>query len=695
MDHSRDPFPALMIQLARETSGTPSIQESDDSLDTIPSGSEYEASSSPSPEPLRQSTRSRRITDQAPSTPVRPTRVRFSLGKTSQKHLPAASPTVSSDTPASVITRNRQTDTDPVNAKGRLKNATPAKDCFQETSGGHPRLSTALDSMNANSSPNDSTPSLDSDCSSQNRESSFVPGFNMDPPKPSTFSTSHGSSSGYDKASTSINPTSELPTTSASPRTHSSPDEAPFGYSGYRSPLRDYVFSTPPDPSTHPPRDPDLDPYMDPHQPYGSAVMSGITPFEDLNVLPSTFMYPGETSDNSNWITDPMGVYTPEEFERIIASEQEVLREMGDPHVDPPHMFSWEEQRCMRRRLAPDVLAAEMKAAVDAIEAENAGDERLQPGYWNSIGPPQHYPTEADAPGSSLTQHPPAQLEPDEPAHTESSSAQATSPDLREASEVPSQTLQSVEETFQVSAVKRARDSSPETKTSTSDLSTTASARTSVSVQRRSISSRVKTTSPSATSTSTCRRSQNEPVTPAPASTPSRRSLRISRKAELGTPAPQVTVSSRRLRSADVNPSSSARKIGKGNATPDSWETAPIADKMMSQMKETTTMSWGVITATWNDNRPVQDNIMTWRAVSKRWGRIKEKIGVWPGFDEVLLENLREFDSELNNDGFLQIADLVSAELGWEIPAAVCQRRYEFLKESDKLNLKGKGKARK
>ncbi|KAJ5501891.1 hypothetical protein N7463_004765 [Penicillium fimorum] len=146
MDHtSRDLFPALVTQLSRETSGTPSIQESDDSLNAranesptaagfvdpaasvhltiyrdneaassvpnpqIPSGSEYEASSSPSsPEAPRRNTRSRRITDQAPSTPVRPTQVRIFLGETSQEHLPAASPTVSSgNTPAFIITRNR------------------------------------------------------------------------------------------------------------------------------------------------------------------------------------------------------------------------------------------------------------------------------------------------------------------------------------------------------------------------------------------------------------------------------------------------------------------------------------------------------------------------------------------------------------------------------------------------------------
>ncbi|KAJ5373693.1 hypothetical protein N7517_005699 [Penicillium concentricum] len=839
MDHTtRDLFPALVIQLSREQSGTPSIQESNESLEAreareyespipagvvhpvasvhltdgdngpaspvpnqqIPSGSEYEASSSPpSPKSPRPIIRSHRITDQAPSTPVRPTRVRYFLGENSQKSLPAASPTgPSGNTASSVTTRNRQnTDTDSANAKGRPKNVTPIttpglkivvkkpydatldsrtdsksantkgrpKDVNPVTNTTTPRLKlvlkrprkatpdsrTASDFTNANNPPNNATPNaprrirlvinkkprqsimgsnpptvpldpvsneypsssanpgdqpsnIDSDqlkpTANTSVESSFVPGSHMDPPKSSTFSTSHRSSSEHDEASSSINPTSELPTTSASPRSRSSSGEAPFGYSGYRSPLRDYVFSTPPDPSTDPPRDPEPDPSMDhstapnmdPYQPYHPAVMSGITPFEDPNVLPSTFMYPDETPNN-NWTTDPMGVYTPEEFERIIASEQEVLREMSDPHADPPHVYAWEEQQRMRS-LAPDVLAAEMKAAIDEIEAANAGDESLQPGYWNSIGPPQPYPTEPDAPESSLTQHPPARLESDEPARTESSSAQDISPDPREMSEVPSQTLQSVEETYQASAVKHARHSSPKTKSSIPDLSTTASARTSISVQRRSTSSTVKTTSPPSTSTSTRRRSKNQPVTPAPASTSPRRSSRIN-KAELATPEAPITVSPRRLRSSDVNPSSSTKKFGKGNATPDSWETAPIADKMLSQMKETTTMSWVRITTAWNDNRAAEDDLMTWRALSKRWARIKEKIGVWPGFDHVLLDNLREFDSELDNDGFVQVAEFVSAELGWEIPAEVCQGRYEFLKSSGKLNLKGKGKARK
>ncbi|OQE36017.1 hypothetical protein PENCOP_c012G05812 [Penicillium coprophilum] len=537
-------------------------------------------------------------------------------------------------------------------------------------------------------------------------EFSFAPGSNMDPPKPRTFSTSHGSSSDYDEASTSINPTSELPASSASSKSRSSSGEAPFGYSGYRSPLRDLVFSTPPDPSTNPPMDPELnssmdasmDPYMDPYQPYDSGAMLGITSFEDPNVLPSAFMYSEEVIGSGNWTTDPISVYTPEKFEHIIASEQELLREMADPHADPPHVAAWEDQRRVERYINLNGLAADMKAVVKEMEAEHADDETLQPGYWNSIGPPKPYPTEPDAPDSSLPEHPPAHpptsFKFDEPAHTEFSSTQkATSADLRESSEVSSQTLQSVE-AYPDSAVKRVRHSSPKTKSSTSEQSTTASARTSASVQRRSASSRVKNPTPSSTSTTTRRRSKEQPVTPVPTSTSSRRRSRTSMKPELGTPEPPVTVSPRRLRSSGVKPSSSTKKIGKGNATPDSWETAPVADKMMSQMKETKT-SWMEITTTWNNNRPAEDDIMTWRALSKRWGRIKEKIGTWPGFDEVFLNTLREFDSEPDDNGFLQIADLVTAELGWEVSATACKNRYKTLKESGGINFKGKGRARK
>lgn len=62
---------------------------------------------------------------------------------------------------------------------------------------------------------------------------------------------------------------------------------------------------------------------------------------------------------------------------------------------------------------------------------------------------------------------------------------------------------------------------------------------------------------------------------------------------------------------------------------------------------------------------------------------------------DALLDTLREFDSKLDDKGFAQIALDVSIELGWEVSGAACQGRYEVLKESGKVNVKGKGRARK
>ncbi|KAJ5150422.1 uncharacterized protein N7500_010611 [Penicillium coprophilum] len=795
MENRKDLLPDF-IQL-RETNDTPSVHESEDSLETRENqsptprarlvepvtsltGGNHSESEPPVPvsnsQTLSDSSSSpsypgspRRNT-QAPSTPVRPIRVRYSLRSSSQKYLPAARATASSgNTPASIITRKRQSiDTTSANAKGPPKDVIPTTtprpklvvkkphdastdsrtDSNSATANKYPtdvasttpRLRLVLkrpreatpdsgpgsDFANENKHTNSATPTvtrriklivnsrsrqstLDSipstvppDPVSNDYSSSFAnsgeqpSNINSDQlkhTKKTSVDTSHGSSSDYDEASTNINPTSELPAPSASSKSPSSSGEAPFGYSGYRSPLRDLVFSTPPDPSTNPPMDPELDssmdasmdPYMDPHQPDYSGVVLGITPFEDPNVIPSAFMYPEEATGSGNRTIDPMGVYTPEEFERIIASEQELLREMADPHADPPHVAAWEDQRRVERYINLNGLAADMKAAVKEMEAEHADDETLQPGYWNSISLSKLYPTEPDAPDSSLLERPPALFKFDEPAHIEpSSTQQAASADLREPSEVSSQTLQSVE-VYPDSAAKRVRHISPKTKSSTSEKSTTASARTSASVQRRSASSRVKTPTPSSTSTTTRRRSKDQPVTPVPTSTSFRRRSRTSMKTELDTSEPPVTVSPRRLRSSGVKPSPSTKKMGKGSATPDSWETAPVADKMMSQMKETK-MSWMEITTTWNNNRPAEDDIMTSRALSKRWGRIKESIGAWPVFD---------IDSEPDDNGFLQIADFITAELGWDVSATACKNRYKSLKESGEINLKSKGRARK
>lgn len=430
---------------------------------------------------------------------------------------------------------------------------------------------------------------------------------NMDPSNPSAESTSHESSSDYE-ASASINATSELPATSESPKPSpgSSSDEAPSRDAGYLSPLN-FVPSTPPNPamnpSLDPSMDPSMDPYMDPYQPSDSAVMPGITSFEDPNVLPSTFTYPEEIPDYSGVPIDPMGVYTPEQYARILASEQEVLREMADPHTDTP-TYTY----VYGRRVEPHyTTVADLDRIFAEMEAASTGLDILQPEYWAAIG--------RDLPGPSQ----PGTLESNQPAHAQSKS----------------ETLESVEETEAEpgSAKKRARHSSPKEESSTPELSTTISVRTSVSNQRRSTSPKTKTVSPSPPSTSTRRHSKDQAATPpAPTSASSRRRSKNKAKTDTATSEVPVTVSPRRLRSSDVMPSSSTKKNSKGNATPESWETAPTADKMMSQMKESS-MPWTDITTAWNENRNESDDEMTWRALSKRWGRIRDRIGPWPGFD--------------------------------------------------------------
>lgn len=56
---------------------------------------------------------------------------------------------------------------------------------------------------------------------------------------------------------------------------------------------------------------------------------------------------------------------------------------------------------------------------------------------------------------------------------------------------------------------------------------------------------------------------------------------------------------------------------------------------------------------------------------------------------------MQAFDPDLDDQDFAQIAEEVSAELGWEISGAACKAGYKILKESGKVDLKGKGKARK
>ncbi|OQE18450.1 hypothetical protein PENFLA_c021G09704 [Penicillium flavigenum] len=814
----RDLFPALVVGLDRETSGTPSVHDSD--------ASSFHPSQSPTPvnkqtlpaqdiaelhapTPIRfppQLATDGNKSDRKPASPFRSTRIQFApVEENSEQYLPAASHTVSYDSRcASIPTLDPQTTNTNSNAEGRPKDANPIpaprirlvirKRPREPT----PDSDTVSESTNAKEHPKDVTPTTprtrivvnkksraegrankatpistprvrliikkrsrettpDSDTvsdptsakgtkdvtpivtpvraklasqqtpshSTQDSipstvpsdprnpsshlesnllnpveetpaESTFIPESNMDSPKPSALSTSQESSSDYDETSTSVNPTSELPATSTSPNSRSSSEEAPSGDAGHLSPTLDFVPSTPPNPSINSSMDPSSDPFMDPYmdsqqQPLDSAVMSGIPPFEDPNVLPSTFMYPEETPDQSNWTIDPMGVYTPEEYGRILASEQEVLREMADPHTDiSTHLYSQTEEpyyttinhldrhtdistHAYSQTEEPHYTTIDDLDRIFAeMEEATAGIDFLQPEYWAAIGRDQQSPSQ--------------------PGALESDHAQAPT---------TSETLQSVEEADLGSVTKRARHSSPKIKSSSPELSSTLSVQTSVSMQCRSASSKAKSTTPPATSASKRRRSKNQSVTPAPTSSSSRRRSKASIKTETATPEPRatVTVSPRRLRSSDVMPSSStstsAKKNPKGNATPDSWETAPTADKMMSQMKETESMSWFDITAAWNENRSDLDDEMTWRALSKRWGRIKDRIGPWPGFDEALLDALSEFDSKPDDKSFAQIAEDISIQLGWDVSGTACQGRYEVLEESGKVDLKGKGRARK
>jgi hypothetical protein len=53
------------------------------------------------------------------------------------------------------------------------------------------------------------------------------------------------------------------------------------------------------------------------------------------------------------------------------------------------------------------------------------------------------------------------------------------------------------------------------------------------------------------------------------------------------------------------------------------------------------------------------------------------------------------FDSKPDNESFAQIAEDISIQLGWDVSDTACQGRYEVLEESGKVDVKGKGRARK
>lgn len=113
------------------------------------------------------------------------------------------------------------------------------------------------------------------------------------------------------------------------------------------------------------------------------------------------------------------------------------------------------------------------------------------------------------------------------------------------------------------------------------------------------------------------------------------------------TPSPEIG-SARRTRSmtaalsASVSPAMSTRRLRSSNlasavrtaspsdlADPESWASASVADKRLSQMKDAG-KDWAEITAMWNTETGKKK---TSQEMTKRWRRIKGKIGRWPGFD--------------------------------------------------------------
>ncbi|KXG52454.1 uncharacterized protein PGRI_087380 [Penicillium griseofulvum] len=630
----------------------------------------------------------------------------------------------------------------------------------------------------------------------------------MDHPNP-PVDTSRRPASDFDETSTSIHPTSEIPATSGSPnspRTRSSSVEGPFGfgYSGYRSPLSDFVFSTPSDPGSSIPIDPTLDTDWDPdtdhRDPFQSSdpyAMGGTTPFQDPEVFPSSSMNPVQTVGRTDLPSDPSGKYTPEQFARILAFIRNLRRALGalhdpvaadflnDPHAirHYPHLLSRQQHErerrnreknmaekktteAERRPMDPEQLASPGPAQPSPRESsapesslrdtpaqsasgtsprESSGPESSLPDTpaQGEFGP---FPRESSAPESSLRDTPaqsasgtspressapesslldtPAQGEsgpspresnapesslPDTPTqgefgpspressapepslpHTPAQGAPELSPQNTPAQDAPgsSQTTQSEDEASDEPARKRARYTiEPKSPTPGPSTITSASAPT----QRRGTSSRVKTT-PSSSSAARGRSSRQS--TPAATPSSSRRSG-ASTKTEGATPGPSganTAASSRRLHNSDII--LSANKVGRGNPTPRSWDTALFADKMMSQMKQTTKMSWRDIAEAWNANLGAGSEEMNPRGLTKRWHRIQHSIGVWPGFDEALLEAVAGFDGELDEAGFAQIAEQLSAELGWEVSAAACQGQYKVLKAAGRVDVKGKGRAK-
>ncbi|KAJ5787005.1 hypothetical protein N7457_001995 [Penicillium paradoxum] len=394
---------------------------------------------------------------------------------------------------------------------------------------------------------------------------------------------------------------------------------------------------------------------------------------------------PGVTysEEYHDWTTDPMGMYTYEEYARILASEQLIPRELASFYTENrAHRLTEEEE------LVP-VSTSEIDDIFAAMDDANAVMEAFRPPELPIVAIGSAGPPRPCSPPAPLPQHPPARRERSQPPLIQAINFQPVA-----AQTATSAPLQAVSHTpREISTPSNAPDETMQSTKQASQYLTSKLA--SQSLAKRHIPSLEPfTAAPAATPASSRLQSASSSTQAASAEPSSRRDSKKKAKTEIATPPSAVAISPRHLRSSGVKPSPIIRK-GKGNPTPVSWEAASTADKMMSQMKDvavTTAMSWADIAVRWNKHRDADAEEMTWRALGKRYGRMKKRIGVWPGFDDALLEAVQAY-SELTTEAFGEIAVELSAEFGWKIGPLVCEVRYDDLKKLGKVDVKGKGRS--
>ena len=496
----------------------------------------------------------------------------------------------------------------------------------------------------------------------------------MDPPKPSAEGTSH--------ESTGIDPDMDLPDSPRPPTNY----EDPSYYTGYL----DYVPSPPPPefPYLDSCMDPSMDPWMDPYQPY-YPVEQGATPMEDPNVVPSTFTYPQRSPDHNEWTTDPVGVYAPDHYRNILSSEEELIRIMaGDDTKLADELI--ERQREINKEDA-DRAYAELEAAtadLDFLQPGYRADEdraRIDRDLAELFGTTA--PRSANRAQSQLPSETLPSVEKASPQNRQAKRARQRA-EAKKKSSTPARSTparstpaRSITASTRSSAsVQQRNASSPKTtteiETQTPPPASASTRRTTSRKSKTKTETKTETTIPMSTSAQhTSAKTNTEPETelrmPAPATT---RRTSLTNKAATDTKAetktedlPAKSTATRRRAAkklADFEPSNppsitntqtetaapkaqepplptpaskqpvSGTKRPRGNKPPVSWEVASNADKMMSQMKQgDSATKWSEIGVAWNANRFDSDDEMTWRALTKRWGRIVDKIGPWPGFD--------------------------------------------------------------